>query len=245
MEDRAAYAFRFRFPIHVVIFTLGFAAPWDRMMPSVTNLSTWLVLAAAIARQEWLSFTAATVAVLVAATVLATIAAGLRTWATAWMGHWVVGGGALVADRLVADGPYRRMRNPLYVGVVLHTVALSILMPPTGAVFAILTTGLFDLWLAKAEERFLQTNLGESYREYQRAVPAVVPRLRATVRPSGRTPRWGQSALGEIYFWGVAISFATLGWKYNAFLLQRGVLVSFGGALVVRALLPKPRSVAR
>jgi hypothetical protein len=47
--------------------------------------------------------------------------------------------------------------------------------------------------------------------------------------------------LGEIYMWGVAISFAALGWMYNAVLILQGVLVSVGTSLVVRAFLPKPQ----
>jgi hypothetical protein len=34
--------------------------------------------------------------------------------------------------------------------------------------------------------------------------------------------------------WGVAASFAVLGWQYNANLLLRGVLVSLGVSLVVK-----------
>ena len=86
MPKLSIYAFRFRFAIHLVIYVLGFVAPWDKLTAAPTSLSTWLVTAALVARQQWLSFTAATVAVLVLATALATAAAALRTWATAMDG---------------------------------------------------------------------------------------------------------------------------------------------------------------
>jgi hypothetical protein len=44
-----------------------------------------------------------------------------------------------------------------------------------------------------------------------------------------------QAAVGEIYMWGVAGSFAVLGWRYNAFLLTKCVVISLGVSLVARA----------
>jgi hypothetical protein len=41
--------------------------------------------------------------------------------------------------------------------------------------------------------------------------------------------------LAEIYAIGVALSFAVFGWRYNAFLLTKCVLVCFGVSLVARA----------
>jgi hypothetical protein len=42
--------------------------------------------------------------------------------------------------------------------------------------------------------------------------------------------------------WGVFVSFAALGWRYNSLLIMQGVLVSLGLSLVVRAILPKPQT---
>jgi hypothetical protein len=39
--------------------------------------------------------------------------------------------------------------------------------------------------------------------------------------------------------WGVVVSFAVLGWRYNAVLILQGVLVSLGLSIIVRAFLPK------
>jgi hypothetical protein len=43
----------------------------------------------------------------------------------------------------------------------------------------------------------------------------------------------------EIYMWGVVVSFVAFGWKYNAFLIIQGVVVSLGLSLVARAFVPK------
>jgi hypothetical protein len=44
--------------------------------------------------------------------------------------------------------------------------------------------------------------------------------------------------------WGVTASFAVLGWRYNAFLLTKCVLVSLGVSLVVRAFQMQDRPAA-
>ncbi len=243
MPSLASSVFRLRFVLHVLIYGLGMFAPWDRIVPAASSLSTWLVLAAAMARQQWMSFTAATVAALVVATVLACAAAALRTWAAAWMGYGVVSSGEMQAKTLVAEGPYRRMRHPLYVGILLHTLALAVLMPPAGAVFAIGATALLDAGLMRSEDGYLRGRLGAAYEAYRDEVPAVLPRMRARARVGGQ-PAWSSAAFSEVYFWAVAASFIALGWRYNAFLLQRCVLVSFGVGLVVRALLPKETPAA-
>jgi uncharacterized membrane protein len=50
--------------------------------------------------------------------------------------------------------------------------------------------------------------------------------------------------LAEIMMWGVTVSFAVLGWRYNAFLLTKCVLVWLGVSLVVRAFRTQDRPTA-
>ena len=233
----SALEFRFRFLIHAIVFVIGFSAPWNFALHYDT-IRTWQLLAATMARHRWLSFSDATVAVLIAGIVFATLAA-LRTWAAAYLSSSVVQDAGLHGDVMVAAGPYRYLRNPLYVGIFLHTLALSLLMPPTGAVFCIVAVGIFQLRLIGAEEDFLTKQLGESYVAYRAKVPSLLPALGARVPASEVRPRWLQAVAGEIYMWGAAGSFAILGWRYNGQLVTQGVLVSLGVSLVVRGLLHK------
>ncbi len=41
--------------------------------------------------------------------------------------------------------------------------------------------------------------------------------------------------------WGVVFSFAALGWRYNSVLIVKGVLISLGVSLIVRAFIPKSK----
>jgi protein-S-isoprenylcysteine O-methyltransferase Ste14 len=232
------FEFRFRFFILAAIYFLGFAAPWNYWL-HLDSIRTWQLLAAWPARSGWISFSTATVVVLLLGIVWAFKGAFLRTWGTAYLSPSVVHDHAMHGEGVIAAGPYRYVRNPLYLGNFIHTLTLALLMPPSGAIFCILAISLFQLRLIAAEESFLTTKLGESYTEYRAKVPRLIPALRSRVPASTLQPKWPLAFLGEIYMWGVVVTFATLGWRYNSILLIKGVLISLGLSLIVRAFLPK------
>lgn len=241
-----AFEFRYRYLLHTVIFALGLWAPWTYLLPADptgVNAHTWGALALLLSRKFLLSYGQATEMLLGLGIVLAASGAAVRTWGSAYVGAGVVESGQMFAG-VVTDGPYRYLRNPLYVGTVLHTLALALLMPPSGAAFAIVATVLLQVRLILGEETFLTAKLGPEYTAYERLVPSVVPRLRSRVTPSGRVPRWGRALLSEIYMWGVAGSFAFAGWQYNAVLLVQCAVVSFGVAILVKAVRGPERVVA-
>jgi hypothetical protein len=61
------------------------------------------------------------------------------------------------------------------------------------------------------------------------------------VAAAGKKPQWVPGFFGEIYFVGVVIVFAVFGWNFNSMLMIRGVLISLGAWIIVKALLPKPK----
>jgi protein-S-isoprenylcysteine O-methyltransferase Ste14 len=232
-----ALEFRFRYLIHAVIYALGFTTPWNKWL-HLDSIRTWQWLAAIPSRSGWLSFQSATVAVLIFGILCAFIAALLRTWAAAYLDSSVVRDASMQGDRIVAAGPYRFLRNPLYVGIFIHTFALALLMPPSGALVCIVLIGLFQLRLIAGEEAFLTAKLGESYLAYRAKVPALFPALTPRVPASSMHPQWPQAFLGELYMWGVVIAFAAVGWRYNSFLIIQGVVISLGISLIARAFIP-------
>lgn len=231
--------FRYRDGLIVAILLLGFWAPLDRMGGQHPS-STWLVLSGLLAQHHLLPIEDASIAVTALATLLALAAAILRTWGAAYLGSGVAKATALHGERIVADGPYRYMRNPLYLGVELHVLALTILMPPGGAVFVLVAIPLLLAVLIHAEEQYLAAEKGEVYRAYMRQVPRILPKVFPCIASGGASPRWGQALLGEMYMWGVALTYAALGYRYNALLLAQGVVIFYGVSLVARAFLPKP-----
>jgi protein-S-isoprenylcysteine O-methyltransferase Ste14 len=242
-----ALEFRFRFAIHCMIFVLGFSAPWDYWLHldgTGPNAHLWGSLAALLAKPGIVSVATAFDLVLCAGIVCALVGAWLRTWGSAYLGAGIVQDQRMHGAGVVADGPYRHLRNPLYLGTFVHSLALALLMPVSGAIFAVMLIGLFQVRLILAEEPFLAEKLGAAYRDYCAKVPRLWPAMRARVSAGGTRPRWAQAVVGEIYMWGVAVSFAVLGWRYNALLLTKCVLVSLGVSLVARAFLMKERPAA-
>lgn len=80
--------------------------------------------------------------------------------------------------RLVVDGPYRYVRNPMISGVVfiLFGEAMLLLSPPHFA-WASLFLLLNLIFIPLIEEPELESRFGESYREYCRHVSRIIPRL--------------------------------------------------------------------
>jgi len=223
----------------MAIYVLGFIAPWDAVLPldgTGPNTHLWGVLALLLSKTAILSFGSAFNLLLVLAILCAGAGAWLRTWGSAYLGADVMRDTTLRGEGVVADGPYRYVRNPLYLGSWIHTLALALLMPASGAVFTIVSIILFQMRLILSEEWFLVGKQGEAYRSYCAQVPRLMPALRPRVAASGTRPRWAQAALAEVFMWGMTASFAVLGWRYNAFLLLKCVLVWLGISLVVRGL---------
>jgi len=251
----SALEFRLRFLVHGLIYVLGFTAPWNYLFNQGAGdagfwsaKAVWLPAALAIERAGWLSLTGAANLLLGLGIFFALAGAALRTWGAAHLGTAVVKDGRMhdAGAGIVADGPYRHLRNPLYVGTMLHTLAVALLMPLSGAVFAVVAIAVEQMRLIGGEEAFLEAKLGERYVEYTRLVPRLWPVLRARVAgsasgnaTSGVRPMWGMAVAGEIYFWGVAVAFASVGTRYNAQLVIQGVVVALGVSLVARAFVPR------
>jgi len=233
-----AIEYRLRFVFGVVIYLLGFIAPWNSLL-HLDSIRTWQLLAAWPARSGWIGFSAATIFVLALGILLASVGAFLRTWGSAYIDPSIVQAGAMHGESVVAAGPYRHLRNPLYLGTFFHTFALALLMPPSGAIFCIVAISLLQFRLIAGEEAFLTAKLGAPYLAYCAKVPRLFPAFNSRVPVSTAQPQWPKAFLAEIYMWGVVASFAILGWRYNAFLIIQGIIVSLGLSFVARAFIPK------
>lgn len=229
-----AFEFRFRMAIMFVIYCLGFWAPWARYNGNVSTV--WLELSGALASVHWLSLGNASILITVLAIVFALKGTIFRIWGTAYLGAAVMQGKAMQGAAVVAAGPYRYVRNPLYVGSFLAAMAVSILMPPTGAIFFLVAQAIFFFRLILGEEAYLTAQQGEAYLAYKQKVPRLLRSLRARVPASTAQPHWISGVLAESYYIGVTVCFLVLAWRYNAYLLMRCVIICFGASLVLRAL---------
>ncbi len=80
------------------------------------------------------------------------------------------------ADELIVQGVYCRVRNPLFL-LALILLWLSPVMTENLLVLYLIATVYFYLGSIH-EERMLAEKFGDAYRDYQRRVPRIVPRLR-------------------------------------------------------------------
>jgi protein-S-isoprenylcysteine O-methyltransferase Ste14 len=237
-----AFEFRFRVVIFFLLYFLGFWAPWERYGSSAISTTTaWLELSGALASAHWLSLQNATILITVIAIVCALKAAIFRVWGTAYLGTSIVHDKSMHGSGVVAAGPYRYVRNPLYLGSFLSAIAVSILMPPTGALFFLVAQAIFIYRLILGEEAYLTAKQGETYLAYKQKVPRLLRGLSARVPASPVKAQWLTAILAESYYIALTVCFAVFAWRYNANLLIKCVIICFGGSLVLRALLPQAK----
>jgi protein-S-isoprenylcysteine O-methyltransferase Ste14 len=228
------FEYRFRLWISFAIYLLGFWAPWLRYGRFAgPSSSTWLELSGELSR--WLPLETASIVVTSVAILLAATGTIFRIWGTAYIGGSVVKSSTMHARSIVAAGPYRHLRNPLYFGSFLFAMAVVILMPPSGAIFTLAASLILTLRLILREESYLEAQQGEAYLDYKSRVSRLLPSLTAGVPRSGAQPQWPQSFLAEIFYIAMTGCFAVLAWRYNATLLIQALLVCFGLSLVARA----------
>lgn len=77
----------------------------------------------------------------------------------------------------VASGPYRRVRNPMYLGLFLALLGYALCAGSLLAVFVpFAMLALAHLFVVLYEEPTLERRFGSSYAEYKRRTPRWIPR---------------------------------------------------------------------
>jgi protein-S-isoprenylcysteine O-methyltransferase Ste14 len=137
--------------------------------------------------------------------VLAAAAAVLRTWASSYLRTAVVKDRALHADRLVADGPYRHVRNPLYLGTLMLAVCFGLMASRVGLLVIVGGLLVVVLRLIGREEAALAGTQGSGYTDYRTRVPRLWPAVLPQVPASGARPAWRQAIAGELMMWAFAL----------------------------------------
>src|SRR5579863_282687 len=169
--------------------------------------------------------------IFVAGSVLVFVAALLRTWATAYLRTEIVHDARQHSEALVADGPFRYVRNPLYFANVPMAAGIGVLASRLGWFFMVVVIWVFVYRLILREEDGLCKTQGESYAAYLKAVPRFWPALTPRLPSGGGQPRGGQAIAGEMFIWlfGVAVlCFAiTLNIKLTGIVAVSGFVIYF------------------
>jgi protein-S-isoprenylcysteine O-methyltransferase Ste14 len=141
-------------------------------------------------------------------TLLVAMGALVRSWAESYLHSSIVHDRELHGEKLVADGPYRHVRNPLYLGNLFLAFGVGFLASRLGFVVICAGMALFVYRLTLREEAKLVETQGESYRRYCAAVPRLLPALLPRVPAGGAPPNWLDGFTGEIFMWGGAAGMA-------------------------------------
>jgi protein-S-isoprenylcysteine O-methyltransferase Ste14 len=170
--------------------------------------------------------------------ILVTLAAVLRTWGSAYLGSSVVHDTALHSQRLVADGPFRHVRNPLYLGNVIMTIGIGLMASRMGWIVLNAGMWLFVRRLIGREERELSVTQGDDFRAYCAVVPRLLFSLWPRIPAGGGRPRWRQAFLGELIFWaltmGMFVFALTLNAVYANILFVMGLVAEIAVAATVK-----------
>jgi protein-S-isoprenylcysteine O-methyltransferase Ste14 len=95
----------------------------------------------------------------------------MRIWATLYVGG--------VKDKILqTTGPYSITRNPLYVGGLCFALSIACFLKSISlAGLAVAAAFAYVAWVIPAEEEVLESIFGESFREYKRGTPRLIPRF--------------------------------------------------------------------
>jgi protein-S-isoprenylcysteine O-methyltransferase Ste14 len=92
--------------------------------------------------------------------------------------QWSLAARVLQGHKLVTEGPYNVVRNPIYTGMFGMLLATGLAVSHwIGLVIAIIVFGVGTMIRVRSEEKLLREAFGAEFDAYARKVPAVVPFL--------------------------------------------------------------------
>jgi protein-S-isoprenylcysteine O-methyltransferase Ste14 len=227
------FEFERRFWVICAIYFVGFCLSYFDHTSFVTELRHLI--------GPWLHSSGPNITRLIIASgaLLVFLVAVLRTWAAAYLRTEVVHDTSQHFEALVADGPFRYTRNPLYLANLPMAAGIGVLASRLGWLFLVMANWLFVYRLIFREEAALRQNQGESYLAYLNAVPRFWPSLRPRVPAGNRTPQWGQAFAGESFVWLFAVAelcvAITLNWRLAVIVFSLGFVAHFLVVPLVRA----------
>jgi protein-S-isoprenylcysteine O-methyltransferase Ste14 len=139
----------------------------------------WLLTKVLVGRDAPIAPANGTVAVAWLGALVAWAGALFTVWAKWMLGRWFSASfGIKPGHELVTRGPYAIVRHPIYTGVLVLGLGVSIAYDSWLSVgFVLLFAVPFTLHTA-IEEQMLAKHFGEAWRDYVSRVPRLVPGLR-------------------------------------------------------------------
>jgi protein-S-isoprenylcysteine O-methyltransferase Ste14 len=232
------WEFRHRTWLFLAIFCIGLAFYWVDPHNSGDVIAGWLrkrVEILQMSRQQSIVRGIFLIAALVVG-----IGAMIRTWAGAYIRANVLQDSKVRTEKLVADGPFRYTRNPLYLGILIGVFGAGVMCSLVGwAVQVGLAIVLVYRLILREEGELLNTH-SDSFLAYCRTVPRLLPGFKPRTSASGARPHWREAFGVQLAWWGIALANVTwaitlrpalafaVGWAGLAiFLIQKYVFKAY------------------
>ena len=92
--------------------------------------------------------------------------------------QWSLAARVIEGHKLVTEGPYSIVRNPIYTGMFGMLLATSLAVSHwIGLVLGVVLFAIGTFIRVSSEERLLRETFGSEFDDYARRVPAVIPLL--------------------------------------------------------------------
>ncbi len=108
---------------------------------------------------------------------LVLLASLIRMWAGSVLSSGTVMSFAIQNKKFIIAGPYIYVRNPIYYADLIAFTSLSLCLRPVGLLIPVLIYAHY-YQLIKYEERKLEDEFGESFSDYLKSTPALLPGLK-------------------------------------------------------------------
>ncbi len=129
----------------------------------------------------------------------------LRVWGSSYLHAGIVWNADARSDTLLIAGPFRYVRNPLYLGNVFLAIGVGLMAPIAGCLLIVVANVIFTTALARHEEAILEAAYGERFRTYAAQVPALIPRLIPVAAQGNAQPSLVQGLLSEVFTGAILI----------------------------------------
>lgn len=203
MTERSPWWYRGRGLVFFAIYFLGFwiGAGAGRLTGTSAPLVVWL--------GTRLGGDGAVEAAIVIATLFMIGCWAIRAWGSSYLRAHVVWNPDAMTHAFVTDGPFRYTRNPLYLGNLFMAVAFGSLGTPIAFATIVVGNIVFIYALIAYESQGLRGRYGEAFENYERRVPALLPRIGSPSFPATKStvPSRAQGLRSEIFTGVLALGF--------------------------------------
>jgi protein-S-isoprenylcysteine O-methyltransferase Ste14 len=227
------FEFRHRTWFILGIFLVGLACY------SIDPQNSGEVLARALRSHTALSLRRSVRTIFVVGAATVALGAMIRAWGAAYLRADVVHDSAVRSERLVADGPFRYCRNPLYLGLLIAVFGAGLLAGRLGWIVQMVLAVVFCYRLIFREEAELVRVQSENFLAYCRVVPRLIPALKPRVSASGARPHWREAFVTQTPWWAIAMGELAYALSFR---LSIAILVGLAGVPVH---VVKKRAVSR